>query len=419
MNNSKLVVRGGYPINGEIKVHGAKNASLPILAACLLVDGTTALHNCPNLSDVYSACRILTNLGAKVKRQNDALIIDTHTLDGTEIDEELMRKMRSSIVFLGAILARMRRCTLSFPGGCELGSRPIDIHLRAMRQLGVKIDEKYGTLNCTLLGDIHSGDVVLPFPSVGATENIILLTALSDSEVTIINAAREPEITDLADFINACGGNVQGAGTPYIHISGVKKLHPCEYTVMPDRIVAATYLGAAAVTDGEVMLESVNACDMQSVLCVYEQLGCVVRTFEDKIYLRAKAQLKPIKMLKTLPYPGFPTDCQPIIMACMTKACGTSVIQENIFENRYRAASELNKMGADISVSGKLAIIEGRSKLYGAKVRACDLRAGAALAVAALAAEGETEITDICYIDRGYEAIEKTLSSLGANIKRI
>lgn len=419
MNHSKLVIQGGYPINGEIKVHGAKNSSLPILAACLLVDGTTALHNCPNLSDVYSACRILTNLGCHVKRQNDALLIDAQTLGGCEIDEELMRKMRSSIVFLGAILARMGHCKLSFPGGCELGSRPIDIHLAAMRQLGVEIDEKYGTLDCTLCGSIRSGDVVLPFPSVGATENIILLAALSDASVTIVNAAREPEITDLADFINACGGDVRGAGSPYIHINGVKELHPCEYVIMPDRIVAATYLAASAITSGEIMLLGARAGDMQSTLCVYEQMGCMVRAFDDKIYLRSHIPLRPIKTLKTLPYPGFATDCQPIIMACMCKCDGTSVIYENIFENRYRAAPELIKMGADITLNGKVAVIEGKTRLYGAKVVAADLRAGASLIVAALAAEGETRITNVCYIDRGYEEIEKNLSSLGGNIKRI
>lgn len=419
MKESKLIIEGGYPIKGEYRVQGAKNASLPILAACLLTGGVSLLHNCPKLSDVYCACRILTQLGCRIKRDEDTLVVDSSDMQGYEIDEELMRKMRSSIVFLGAVLSRVKRCRLSFPGGCELGARPIDIHLNAMRKLGVTIEETHGVLDCKLDGKIRSGDVVLPFPSVGATENIILLAALSDADVTVVNAAKEPEIKDLADFINKCGGKIYGAGTPYIRISGVTELVPCEYSVMPDRIAAATYLAAAAITSGEIMLTDANPLDMQNVLYMYEQMGCMVYSGDRKIYLSSKAPLKPIKTLKTLPYPGFPTDCQPIAMACMCKAAGTSVVYENIFENRYRAAGELVKMGADIRVEGKVAVIEGKSKLWGAKTSATDLRAGAALVLAALAADGTSEISSVNYIDRGYEPIENNLSALGGKIKRV
>lgn len=419
MKESKLIIEGGYPIKGEYRVQGAKNASLPILAACLLTGGVSVLHNCPKLSDVYCACRILTQLGCRIKRDEDTLSVDSSDMQGYEIDEELMRKMRSSIVFLGAVLSRTKHCRLSFPGGCELGARPIDIHLNAMRKLGVTVEETHGVLDCKLDGKIRSGDVVLPFPSVGATENIILLAALSDADVTVVNAAKEPEIKDLADFINKCGGKIYGAGTPYIRISGVTELVPCEYSVMPDRIAAATYLAAAAITSGEIMLTDANPLDMQNVLYMYEQMGCTVYSGDRKIYLFSKAPLKPIKTLKTLPYPGFPTDCQPIAMACMCKAAGTSVVYENIFENRYRAAGELVKMGADIRVEGKVAVIEGKSKLWGAKTVAADLRAGAALVLAALAADGTSEISNVNYIDRGYEPIENNLSALGGKIKRV
>lgn len=418
MKESKLIIEGGYPIRGEYRVQGAKNASLPILAACLLTGSVSVLHNCPKLSDVYCACRILTQLGCRIKRERDSLSVDSQDMCGYEINEELMRKMRSSIVFLGAVLSRMGHCLLSLPGGCELGARPIDIHLNAMRKLGVTVCEAHGVLDCRLDGKIRSGDIVLPFPSVGATENIILLAAVSDADVTVVNAAKEPEIKDLADFINKCGGNISGAGTPYIHISGVKKLKPCEYSVMPDRIAAATYLAAAAITSGEIMLTGANPLDMQNVLDMYEQMGCTVYSGDEKIFLCSKAPLKPIKTLKTLPYPGFPTDCQPIAMACMCKAVGTSVVYENIFENRYRAAPELIKMGADIRVEGKVAVVEGKNKLWGAKTAATDLRAGAALVIAALAAEGESQITNVNYIDRGYEPIENCLSALGAKIQR-
>ncbi len=419
MKDASLIIRGGEPICGEITVGGAKNAVLPILSATLLSAGETELSNCPSLRDVYTACRILSALGAKCRRSGDVLTVDTRDITSFEIGEDLMRKMRSSIVFMGALLARTGRCRLTFPGGCELGARPIDIHLWALRKMGVTINETHGILDCTLENKVNSCRLVLPFPSVGATENIMLLAAKSDAAVTIINAAREPEIIDLADYINSCGGRVQGAGTQTVTIEGVAELYPSHHRVMPDRIVAGTYLGAAAITGGEILLKGGDEGHMSGILSCYEQMGCSVYTYSDRIYLSAKHPLKPIKNLKTLPYPGFPTDCQPIIMSVLTQAQGASVIYESIFENRYRAACELNRMGADIKTEGKVAVIEGPSRLWGAKVFAPDLRAGAALVLAALAAEGETTVCDIHYIDRGYEAIERELSLVGADIKRI
>lgn len=418
MKSSRLIIEGGRRLSGEIKVSGAKNASLPILAASLLSGGETVLHNCPSLSDVFTACRILTHLGCRCKRENGTLIIDSGDVSGYEISEELMRKMRSSIVFLGAVLSRLGRCRLSFPGGCELGARPIDIHLAAMRKMGVKIEESYGVLDCTLDSGLNSCDVVLPFPSVGATENIMLLAARSNATVTIINAAREPEICDLEAYLNACGANIHGAGSSTVTVRGVETLHPCEYSVMPDRIVATTYMSAAAITSGEVMLSAVRPCDMHAVTALFEQMGCAVYSYDDKIYLNAKNPLKAVKTIKTAPYPGFPTDCQPIVMASLCRAKGTSIIYENIFENRYRAVPELIRMGADIKVEGKVAVIEGVNSLWGTSVKAPDLRAGAALVLAGLAADGTTTVSDIHYIDRGYESVENELTKLGAKIIR-
>ncbi len=419
MTDSRLIIQGGRKISGEITLQGAKNACLPILAATLLFKGKCAIHNCPVLSDIYTTSRILTSLGGSCRRECDTLLIDTQTADGYEISEDLMRKMRSSIVFMGALLARNHRCRLSFPGGCELGARPIDIHLWALRKLGVEVSESHGSLDCTLSGEINSCRLVLPFPSVGATENIMLLAAKSSATVTIINAAREPEIVDLAGFINACGGNIQGAGTQTVTIIGKAELTPHDYRVMPDRIVGGTYLAAAAITGGELLLRSANREDMDSILSCFEQMGASIYSYSDKIYLSAKNPLKPIKSLKTQPYPGFPTDIQPIMMSLLTKAKGTSLIYESIFENRFRAAGELCKMGAHIKTEGRLAVIEGGSPLWGATVYSCDLRAGAALVLAGLSAEGETVVKDIHYIDRGYEAIERNLCSLGASVKRV
>lgn len=414
----RLVIEGEKKISGEISVHGAKNSALPLLSACVLAKGETVLHNCPRLSDAFAACRILSCLGCKCHRNGSSVIVNTDGLSHFDVPDELMREMRSSIVFLGAILGRLGKCKLSFPGGCELGPRPIDMHISALRQMGAVITEEHGELICDVAGGLHGAKISLSFPSVGATENILLAASVANGETVIHNAAREPEITELACFLNACGARISGYGSSTIYVSGVTELHGCEYNVMPDRIVTATYLGAAAITGGELTITDTRPQDIEAVIPVYEQMGCGVYVYDDKIYINAKKQLRAVKTIRTMPYPGFPTDAQAIIMAVLSKAKGTSVIIENIFENRYRQVDELVRMGADIKAEGKVAVIEGVKKLSGANVRATDLRGGAALVLAGLAAEGTTIISDIHLIDRGYETIENSLSGIGASIRR-
>ncbi len=419
MTESKLYIEGGKRLAGEVFVHGAKNSVLPVLAATLLSGGVCRIENCPELSDVYSSTRILRSLGCKCRREGSAVEVDARTLSGCEISEDLMREMRSSIVFLGAILGRLRRCRLSFPGGCELGPRPIDIHLSGLRKLGAKITEAHGVLDCSMPSAVTGASMTLPLPSVGATENIMLAAVLGSGETVIRNAAREPEISDLAGFLNACGAKISGQGSATVVINGVESLHGATYSIMPDRIVAATYMGAAAITNGEVMLRGVRPADMHSTVSAFEQAGAGVYPYSDRIYLSAKKPLRAIKTLRTAPYPGFPTDCQPIVMAVLTKARGTSMIVENIFENRFRAAPELRRLGADIKAEGRVAVIEGVPRLSGAATVASDLRAGAALVLGGLAAEGVTTVSNLHYIDRGYEALESSLRALGARIRRI
>lgn len=415
----KLVINGGNKISGELRIQGAKNSALPILAATLLTRGKSVIHNCPKLSDVYSALRILSDLGCTCSRQADAVIIDSEGADKSEVSESLMRQMRSSIVFLGAVVGRVGKCRLSFPGGCELGPRPIDMHISALKQMGVKILEEYGTLYCTTPAGLRGAKINLSFPSVGATENIILAAVTAKGETVIRNAAREPEIADLAEFLNASGAKISGAGTGTVVINGVRELKACEYTVMPDRIAAATYLSAAAITGGDITLAGVRNQDLDSVIPVFEEMGCSVFTFGEKIYLSARKPLSAVKTIRTMPYPGFPTDAQAIVMAPLCLASGTSVIIETIFENRYRHVDELVRMGARIKAEGKVAVVEGVKRLYGASLISTDLRGGAALVIAALAAQGESVIGEIRHIDRGYDSIESALSSLGASIKRV
>lgn len=415
----KLVIEGENKIAGELSVHGAKNSALPLLAASILGTGSTVLHNCPKLSDVYAACRILSYLGCSCSREGDSVIVDTTDLRHFEVPDSLMREMRSSIVFLGAIIGRLGKCRLSFPGGCELGPRPIDMHISSLRQMGVIINEEHGYLDCKIDKELTGSNILLSFPSVGATENIMLAAVLAKGSTEIRNAAREPEIVDLADFLNLCGAKIKGQGESTIYIEGVKSLHGCEYSVMPDRIVAATYLGAAAITNGELNITKVNPLHLQSVLPVFEEMGCTLYQYKDNIYINARKKLKPVKTIRTMPYPGFPTDVQAIVMACLCKAQGTSIIVENIFENRFKYAGEMRRLGADIKTEGRVAIIEGVSKLYGADVVATDLRGGAALVLAGLDAEGITSVSEIRHIDRGYEAIEQSLNSVGAVISRV
>ena len=415
----KLIINGGKKLGGEIRIQGAKNAALPIMAAAVLCGEEIVLHNCPRISDVYSAMRILTYLGCKAGFEDkNTAVIKAENVSAGGISDELMREMRSSIFFLGAVLGRTGHCRITLPGGCDLGPRPIDIHLAALRKMGVTIREEFGVLDCTAENGLRGAKISLSFPSVGATENIMLAAVLAEGTTVIQNAAREPEISDLAEFLTACGAKISGAGGGKITVTGVKELHGCEFTVMPDRIVCATYLACTAAAGGELIASGCRPSDMESILTVFEQMGCIVHSGADKIYFSANRPLRAVTPIRTMVYPGFPTDAQAFVMAALCRAKGTSVFVENIFENRFKHVGELQRMGADILVEGKVAVIEGVNRLYGAKTCAADLRGGAGLVAAALSAEGISEISGIHFIDRGYEEIERVLSSAGADIHR-
>lgn len=414
----RLIVEGGHSLHGQIRVQGAKNSALPLLAATILADSQTVLHNCPNLSDVSAALEILSYLGCSCKRCGSTVTVDSKSLKSFDVPDRLMHKMRSSIFFLGAIIGRLGRCRLCFPGGCEIGKRPIDLHIDALCRMGVTVKELGGCLECTAEKGLCGADISLKFPSVGATENIILAAITAKGTTVIRNAAREPEICDLADFLSKCGAKIHGAGESIIIIEGVSRLSGCEHRVISDRIVAATYLSCAAATRSEITLTGADSTQLGAVIPVFEEMGAKIISFDDKIHINAKAPLKSPKTVITSPYPGFPTDAQALLMAVSSGTEGNSEYIENIFENRFRHVSELSKMGADITVSGKRAFVRGVPKLYGAGVKATDLRGGAALIIAGLCAEGETMIENICHIDRGYECIEKSLGEIGAVIYR-
>ena len=414
----KFVIQGGGKIEGEIDVQGAKNAVLPILAATILNGGKNVIYNCPDLRDVSMTIAVLKNLGCRVKRQNKVLVVESDQISDCKIPEELMRQMRSSIIFLGAIIARCKKAVVSMPGGCEIGNRPIDLHLKALRKLGVDITEAHGYINCSA-ENLHGDNIQLDFPSVGATENIMLAACMAEGTTVITNAAREPEIVDLEQFLNRQGAKISGGGTDVIRIEGVKKLYGVEHTIIPDRIVSATYLAAAAATGGSVILRNTDASHMGAILAALREMGCRIYTEKARIILTAPAgRLKSIEKITTMPYPGFPTDIQSPFMSLCCIADGTTMFVENIFENRYQHVEELVRMGADIKVDGRVAVIQGVRRLSGARVVAKELRGGAALVVAGLAADGITEIENVKYIDRGYETIEIYLSTCGAAIKR-
>ncbi len=415
----KFVIHGGKRLEGDITVQGAKNSALPILSAAMLCPEESILENCPELSDVYAACRILSSAGCDCRMQNHTVTVKADSIRNSEIPEDMMQEMRSSIIFLGAMLGRTGCCRLGYPGGCELGSRPIDLHLQAFRKMGVKIQEENGILTCTAPGGLHGAKIHLQFPSVGATENIMLAAVLAEGETSITNAAREPEISDLANYLRNCGANITGEGSSTIVIQGVKELHGCTYRIMPDRIVAATWLAAAAVTGGTIRLLEADTPSMEGILDIWEQMHCQCSYTEKTICFSAGKPLHAVRFLKTMPYPGFPTDAQAIVTAALCTAKGTSVIEETIFENRFRHVDALVRMGADIRTAGRIAVIRGVRQLHGAPVSATDLRGGAALLTAALGAQGETVLTELSHIDRGYDSPEKILQSVGADIRRV
>ena len=415
---SKLLINGGKRLCGELSVHGAKNGALPILAATILCAGECVIHNCPYLSDVDASVRILEHLGCTCDREGSTLIVNTKNMSRYDIPDELMREMRSSIVWLGAIAGRMGRAKLSSPGGCELGPRPIDLHISSLKALSLDINEDHGFIDCSARKRLRGNIIHLSFPSVGATENIMLAAVTAQGKTVIHNAAREPEIADLAKFLNSAGAKVLGAGTDTIVIDGVVSLHDTEHTVMSDRIVAATYMSAAAVTSGELVLKNIVSEHLTSVFSVFKEMGCRLDIYANSLHLRAPSKLKNFLCIRTLVYPGFPTDAGPLLVAAAAVADGTSMFVENIFENRFKYIGEMRRLGAKIKVADRVAVIDGVNSLSGAKVKSTDLRGGAALVIAGLAANGITEVDDIFHIDRGYEDIEQNLCLLGAEIKR-
>jgi UDP-N-acetylglucosamine 1-carboxyvinyltransferase len=416
---SKLLIHGTKKLKGEVQIHGAKNSTLPLMAASLLCEGECVLHNCPALSDVDTAIKILRHLGCKVERTDGDVVINPLSAENYDIPDHLMREMRSSIIFLGAIVSRLKKAVLSFPGGCELGPRPIDLHLSSLRKMGVVINEDHGCLDCTVPDGLKGTVVNLSFPSVGATENIIITACLAKGRTVINNAAREPEISDLADFLNSCGAKIHGAGNSTVCIDGVGCLTGCEHNVIPDRIAAATYLTAAAITGSTLTVSSVIPEHLAPVLPALEESGCRIDLYDHAVHIAAPERLSRIKSVRTMPYPGFPTDAQAPVMAMTTVADGTSMFVENIFESRYKHVGELLRLGANIKVEGRVAVVEGVKRLSGATVEASDLRGGAALVVAGLAAQGTTEVHGLHHLDRGYECIEKNLALLGADIRRV
>ena len=413
---SHIILQGGARLEGTLPVQGAKNSVLPILAASILHPGRTVLQGCPHLSDVEASIRILRHLGCRADWEGGDLVVDASGIDRWDIPDHLMREMRSSVVFLGSILARMGWAEMSHPGGCELGPRPIDLHLAVLRQLGAGIREEGGCLRCTAQR-LEGREITLSMPSVGATENAILAACGAHGETVLLNAAREPEIGDLQDFLCAMGCQVKGAGSSTICIQGRSPTRDVRHTVMPDRIVAATYLAAAAAAGGEVELTQVHPGHLSTVTAALHAAGCQIYSGEGRIVLRSEGRLRSIGTVRTAPYPGFPTDAQAILMVALLRGQGSTVFVENIFENRYRHVDELCRMGADIRVADRVAVVTGVPCLCGASVRCTDLRGGAALLVAGAAAQGETRIGDIFHIQRGYQDPVGDLRQLGARIE--
>jgi len=417
---SRFIVEGGNRLQGELKIPGAKNAVLPILAATILNRGTSVIKNCPVLEDVKTMQEILTSLGLRVERDGQSIIVDGKNLTSNTVPESLAGKMRSSIVLMGSVLGRIGEIYISYPGGCSIGPRPIDMHLSSLRKMGAEIDDLYkGILHCKVK-KFHGTEILLDYPSVGATENIMLAACLAEGKTVIRNAAKEPEIVDLQNFLQALGVEIHGAGTGVIHINGCEKIEKdITYSVIPDRIVAGTYMACVAATGGELVLTDIDYEHVSSVAYLLRNGGVHIELLNDRnLRVKSEQNLKAVELIRTSPYPGFPTDMQPQFVALLSKASGTSVVIETVFENRYGYVEQLMRMGADITVRERVAVVKGVKRLTGACLDATDLRGGAALTIAALTAEGTSVINNVIHIDRGYEAFEKNLSMVGANIRR-
>ena len=411
----KILVRKSAPLRGNVKIDGAKNAVLPIIAATLLANGKSTLRGVPNLRDVHVISDLLRHLGAKVEFEGTTLTVDATNITTCEAPYELVSKMRASFLVMGPLLARFNHTKISMPGGCAIGTRPIDLHLKGFKYLGANIDMDHGFVEAKT-EKLVGTKLYLDFPSVGATENIMMAAALAEGVTIIENAAQEPEIVDLANFINEMGGNIKGAGTNTIKIVGVKELNGAEHNVIPDRIEAATYMVAAAMTKGDITIENVLMEHLKPVTAKLIEAGCQIIEMDNAVRVIGPEVLKPID-IKTLPHPGFPTDVQAQFMAMLTICNGTGVVTETVFENRFMHVAEFNRMGANIKIEGKSAIVNGVDKLHGANVNATDLRAGAALILCGLIAEGETQIGEIYHIQRGYVDIDKKITALGGNIE--
>lgn len=414
----KYIVNGGNKIEGTLELRGAKNAILPIMAATILNENKSTIHNVPNISDVDIMIKILKSIGCKVEYNNNTLIIDSSNINSSEIDEQYVRQMRSSIIIMGAMIGRLDYTKISYPGGCAIGSRPIDLHLKALQKLGVIIEEQNGYIKC-FKDKLEGNDINLEFPSVGATENAILAAIKANGITKIYNAAREPEIEDLANFLNKMGAKVSGAGTSYIEVEGVKKLYEVEHTVIPDRIAIGTYMIASAITGGTLEVNKIVYDHMEPICDKLRMADCTVEYTKEGLVLVAPKKIKAIDLIKTSPHPGFPTDMQAQLMTLMTLSDGVSVFYETIFENRFMHCAELIRMGANIKhITDNICMVKGVNKLHSASVKSPDLRGGASLVLAALIAEGQTEIRDIYHIERGYEDFENILRGLGADISK-
>lgn len=415
----KLVVNGGKRLEGKVKISGAKNAVLPIIAASLLGTSPSILEEVPDLEDVRTISEVLGHLGVKVSNGgNNTLNIDSSVISSCEAPYELVRKMRASFLIMGPLLARCGKAKISLPGGCAIGTRPIDLHLKGFDALGAKIDCGEGYIEASAPNGLKGARIYLDFPSVGATENIIMAACMAEGQTILENPAHEPEIIDLVNYLNVMGANIKGAGTNIIKIEGVKALKGCNYTIIPDRIEAGTYMVAAAMTNGDVYIENALSEHLKPIIAKLKEAGVFIQEEINGIRVKGTGNIKAVD-IKTLPYPGFPTDMQAQLMAMLTIADGSGIVSETVFENRFMHVDELKRMGANIKVDGRSAIVDGVKKLSGCQVKATDLRAGAAMVLAGLVAEGETQIGCIHHIDRGYDGLVDKLCNLGADIKRI
>lgn len=410
---------GGKSLSGEVRVGGGKNAILPILAATVLNGGNCVMHDCPKIADTFTSIEILEAIGCRTKWEASTLIVDSSTANCCEVPEKLALKMRSSFIFLGSILGRFGSAKISYPGGCQLGPRPVNLHLNALKEMGVCFKEEHGYV-LAQTDKVRGAHISLDFPSVGATQNIMLAAVLAEGETVISNAAKEPEVCDVEKFLVGMGAKVKGAGTDTIVIQGVAELNDVTHVVMPDRIIAGTYLTAAAVTKGSCMLDNVNPKHMTPIIAKLREAGCKIQSTQNQIYLEAPEVIKSVKKIRTHPHPGFPTDMQPQFTVLLSVADGISIVEETIFASRTKHIDELTRMGADLTlVNGKIMVVRGVGRLTGATVEAADLRSGAALILAGLCADGQTVVAESKHVERGYESIEGDLSALGAHINYI